>query len=334
MNVALIYGGNSSEREISVMSGKHIAGHLNGSHNVFEIDIYQTKWKLVAVNGKEIQPVEVDKNAFTVMWEGERVFFDVALLMIHGTPGEDGLFISYLEMMGIPHTGCPARVAFLAFDKYACKCFLRREGVRMPRDVRITKETPADTWLEQADRMLGPMPWFVKPVAGGSSFGISKVCDAAELLPAVEKALKEDKVVLIEEFIDGTEVTNGYMKTETKEYVLPVTEIVPHSQCDFFDYNAKYKGASTEITPARISPEMTGLVQQTTKLIYDSLLCKGVIRVDYIILGSDLFFLEVNTVPGMTSLSLVPQEIEAAGMTLHEFLEELIHSAINEHQGI
>lgn len=335
MNVALIYGGNSSEREISVMSGKHIAGHLSGGNrNVFEIDIYQTKWKLVAVNGQEIQPVEVDKNGFTVIWEGERIFFDVALLMIHGTPGEDGLFISYLEMMGIPHTGCPARVALLAFDKYACKCFLRRAGVRMPRDFRITANTPSDSWIEQAAGILGPMPWFVKPVAGGSSFGVSKVCDTAELLPAVENALKEDRVVLIEEFIDGTEVTNGYMKTAVREYVLPVTEIVPHSQCSFFDYNAKYKGASTEITPARISPEMTSRVQQTTELIYDTLLCRGVIRVDYIVRGSDLYFLEVNTVPGMTTRSLVPQEIEAAGMTLQEFLDELIRSVIDEHQRI
>lgn len=335
MNIALVYGGNSSEREISVLSGKNIAGYiLKEGRNVFEIDIYQTRWKLVAVNGTETQPSEVDKNGFTVMWEGERIVFDLALIMIHGTPGEDGLFISYLEMMGIPHTGCPARVALLTFDKYACKCFLRRAGIRMPGEFRVTRKMLSLPWEERAAAALGPMPWFVKPVAGGSSFGISKVCHAGELRQAVELALQEDSVVLIEEYIEGTEVTNGIMKTPEKEYVLPVTEIVPHSECVFFDYNAKYKGASTEITPARISPEMTRLVQDTTSFIYDTLLCRGIVRADYIIRGSDLFFLEVNTIPGMTRKSLVPQEVEAAGMTMQDFMDALIRSATHEYPGI
>ncbi|MFA5662210.1 MAG: D-alanine--D-alanine ligase [Bacteroidales bacterium] len=335
MNIALIYGGNSSEREISVLSGKNISGNLlREGRNVFEIDIYYDNWKLVAVNGLEIQPVQVDKNGFTVEWEESRVKFDVALLMIHGTPGEDGLFISYLEMMGIPHTGCPARVALMAFDKYACKTFLRPAGIKMPRACRITEKTLGRSWQEEASRVLGPMPWFVKPVAGGSSFGISKVREPEALLAAVEEALKEDDQILVEEYIEGTEVTNGIMKTREKAYILPVTEIVPYRECEFFDYKAKYKGASAEITPARISPELTSLVQQTTSLIYDTLVCRGIVRVDYIIRGNEVYFLEVNTVPGMTTRSLVPQEIEAAGFTLPEFLDELIRAAIDEYQRV
>jgi len=335
MNIALIYGGNSSEREISVLSGKNIAVNLfREGRNVFEVDIYYNNWKLVAVNGLEIQPVQVDKNGFTVLWEDTQIRFDVALLMIHGTPGEDGLFISYLEMMGIPHTGCPARVALMAFDKYACKTFLRPAGIKMPRACRITEKTLARDWQGEVPRALGPPPWFVKPVAGGSSFGISKVREPEALLSAVEEAMKEDNQALVEEYIEGTEVTNGIMKPREKAYMLPVTEIVPHGECEFFDYNAKYKGASAEITPARISTELTALVQQTTSLIYDTLLCRGIVRVDYIIRGNDLYFLEVNTVPGMTTRSLVPQEIEAAGFTLPEFLDELILATIDEYQRV
>ncbi|HOO42290.1 MAG TPA: D-alanine--D-alanine ligase [Bacteroidales bacterium] len=335
MNIALIYGGNSSEREISVLSGKNIAANLcREGRNVFEIDVYYNNWKLVAVNGMEIQPVQVDKNGFTVVWDDTQISFDVALLMIHGTPGEDGLFISYLEMMGIPHTGCPARVALMAFDKYACKTFLRPTGIKMPRACRITEKTLTREWQGEVPRVLGPPPWFVKPVSGGSSFGISKVREQEDLLSAVEEALKEDTQVLIEEYIEGTEVTNGIMKTREKAYVLPVTEIVPHKECEFFDYNAKYKGASAEITPARISPELTERVQQTTSLIYDTLVCRGIVRVDYIIRENEVYFLEVNTVPGMTTRSLVPQEIEAAGFTLSEFLDELLRAAIDEYQGV
>jgi D-alanine-D-alanine ligase len=335
MNIALVYGGNSSEREISVLSGKNIAGSLfRESRNVFEIDIYYNNWKLVAVNGLEIQPVQVDKNGFTVLWEDTQIRFDVAVMMIHGTPGEDGLFISYLEMMGIPHTGCSARVALMAFDKYACKTFLRPAGIKMPRACRITEKTLTREWQGEVSRILGPPPWFVKPVAGGSSFGISKVHEPEALLPAVEEAMKEDSQVLVEAYIEGTEVTNGIMKTREKAYILPVTEIVPHRECEFFDYNAKYKGASAEITPARISPEWTERVQQTTSSIYDTLNCRGIVRVDYIIRGEDLYFLEVNTVPGMTTRSLVPQEIEAAGFTLPEFLDALIGDAIDEYQRV
>ena len=335
MNIALVYGGSSSEREISILSGKNTAAHLVApDRDVFEIDIYNGTWNLVAVNGKATAPVPVDKNNFTLQWEGESVSFHVVLLMVHGTPGEDGLLISYLQMLGIPHTGCSAKVALLAFDKYACKCFLRTQGVLMPKEIRITRKNREGSWQQQAEEVLGPMPWFVKPAAGGSSFGISRVDSKEELVPAIERAMQEDEVVLIEEYIEGVEVTNGMMKTATKEFVLPVTEIVPHSASGFFDYQAKYKGASSEITPARISPEMTKLVQETTSFIYDALLCRGVIRVDYILRGTALYFLEVNTVPGMTTKSLVPQEIEAAGMTLREFLESMIEAAIDEHKRV
>lgn len=339
MNVALVYGGSSSEREISILSGKHVARHLQApDRQVFEIDLYNSSWNLVAVNLISVPETPIDKNDFTVRWKGEKITFDIVVLMVHGTPGEDGLFISYLQMLGIPHTGCQARVALLAFDKYACKCFLRTQGVLMPKEIRVTKATETGLWEDpagwhkQAEKILGPMPWFVKPSAGGSSFGISRVHSPEALLPAVEKALKEDVVVLVEEYIEGVEVTNGYMKTKEKEFVLPVTEIVPHTPTGFFDYQAKYKGASSEITPARISEDATKQVQDTTAFIYHALMCKGVVRVDYILRGDKLFFLEVNTVPGMTTKSLVPQEIEAAGMILKEFLDYQLQSATDEHK--
>lgn len=335
MNIALVYGGNSSEREISVLSGKNISTHLLAAdRNVFEIDIFGTRWELVAVNGQDVPPAQVDKNGFTVTWQGEGISFDVVVLMIHGTPGEDGLLIAYLEMLGIPHTGCPARTALLAFDKLACKAYLRGNGIKMAREFRVTRQTLAGPWQQQAARVLGPMPWFVKPVAAGSSYGVSRVSEPAELLPAVEYAMKEDHVVMIEEFIQGIEVTNGIMKTAEKEFILPVTEIIPGNGCEFFDYKAKYQGVSMEITPARITPRMTHLVQQTTSRIYDNLMCRGIVRVDYILRGEDLYFLEINTLPGMTQKSLVPQEILSAGMTLRGFLDQLIRSAIDEYQRV
>ncbi|HHV39997.1 MAG TPA: ATP-grasp domain-containing protein [Bacteroidales bacterium] len=339
MNVALVYGGSSSEREISILSGKHVAQHLQApDRHVFEVDLYNSRWNLVAVNGNAVPKTPIDKNDFTVHWEGEKISFHAVVLMVHGTPGEDGLFISYLQMLGIPHTGCSAKVALTAFDKYACKCVLRAQGVLMPKEIRVTKAMESSLWedpvrwCKQAEKTIGPMPWFVKPASGGSSFGISRVHNPSDLLPAVERALEEDVVVLIEEYIEGVEVTNGYMKTKDREFILPVTEIVPHTPTGFFDYQAKYKGASSEITPARIPAHITKQIQDTTSFIYNTLMCKGVVRVDYILRGDSLFFLEVNTVPGMTTKSLVPQEIEAAGMTLREFLNYLLESALDDHK--
>ncbi len=333
MNIALVYGGDSSERDISRLSGKNIASHLSKEkYIVYEINLHGNSWTLQAVNETDVAPAEIDKNDFSLCYREKKVCFDVVLVMIHGTPGENGIFTSYLEMLGIPHTACPARVGLLTFDKFACKSFLRQAGVKMAPEVRLTLKNKDTAWTDLALEKLGPLPWFVKPNAAGSSFGVSRVDRMEDLSAAIEAAFREDNTVLVEQYIKGRELTNGIMKTAQREFLLPVTEIIPHSHCSFFNYEAKYNGASAEVTPAEIPVAMADKIREISSFIYDYLLCTGVVRIDYIASGEDVYFLEVNTIPGMTKRSLVPQQIEAAGMTMEDFLDELICSAINEHK--
>lgn len=331
IQVALVYGGNSTEWEISVLSGKNVASHLDATkYRVFEILLRDTSWQLVAVDGVDCshQGIQIDKNNFTATWEGQKMFFDVALIMIHGTPGENGMFTSYLEMLHVPHTGCPAPVALVTFEKFACKCFLRQAGILMPREYRLMrsqyKHMSQEALVAGITAAAGPLPWFVKPNAAGSSFGVTKVKTVSELQTALEEAFTEGDVVLIEEFIQGRELTNGIMG----DIRLPVTEIIPHRDCEFFDYKAKYNGASSEVTPAAISPELTSRIQEESAHIYDYLGCKGVVRMDYIVRDDAIYFLEVNTIPGMTQMSLVPQQIRAAGRSVSEFMDTLITRAL------
>jgi len=341
--LALVYGGDSLEWEISVLSGRHVASHIDkNKYDVYEILLRGNDWRVVKMaDGCEPEGggVCMDKEDFSFRWDGVRVRFDVVLVMIHGTPGEDGILQSYLEALGIPHTSSSASVSALAFDKYACKCYLRGAGILMAKDVLIKERGWVDA--QAVVDQLG-LPLFVKPNYGGSSFGITKVQQVDELQPAVERAFRECSSVLVEECIQGRELTNGVLKTATRQVVLPVTEIVPDN--DFFDYEAKYEGASREITPALIPDALRDQVQQLTSKIYDYLGCKGFIRVDYIVReggGTDggvgdtewsvcntPLLLEVNTVPGMTPMSLVPQQVRAAGMSLESFVELLIEDAL------
>ena len=333
MNIALVYGGDSSEREISRLSGKNMASHLSkDKYTVYEINIRGNSWTLQAVNEADVPPAEIDKNDFSLWYREKKICFDAVLVMIHGTPGENGIFTSYLEMLNIPHTACPARVALLTFDKFACKSFLRQAGVKMAPEVRLTLNNKDTEWTDLAHKKLRPMPWFVKPNAAGSSFGVSRVDRIEDLSSAIEAAFREDNSVLIEQYIKGREFTNGIMKTARRGFLLPVTEIIPHSHCGFFNYEAKYQGASAEVTPADIPVALADKIRELSSCIYDYLLCKGVVRIDYIVRGEDIYFLEVNTIPGMTKKSLVPQQIEAAGMTIGDFLDELICSSINEYK--
>ena len=315
-NIALIYGGNSSEWQISIQSGKFVASHIDRSrYNVYEVLLRGASW---SVGGTEI-----DKTDFSLTVGGEKIRFDMAFILIHGTPGENGLLQGYLEMLGVPFNTCSAFVSALTFDKHSCKRFLDFAGVKMAKDLflrRGSEYTPAEIV-----RDLG-LPLFVKPSNGGSSFGVTKVKHEDELAAAMEEAFKECDSVLIEEALRGRELTNGIYCEGGRLITLPVTEII--TEREFFDYDAKYLGESNEVCPAEISETLSEKVREITAFIYNYLGCKGLVRMDYILSGEDIYFLEINTVPGMTPMSLVPGQVRAAGIDLQQFFTTLIEESL------
>ncbi len=319
--VALVYGGDSSEAEVSVKSGKHVASHIDNTlFELHEVLIKGSEW-LVVTDSSNI--CRIDKADFSFILNGSKVSFDTALVMIHGTPGENGLLQAYFEMIGMKYTTCPSTVSAITFDKYACKCYLRDTGLSLAKEVLLHKNDIID---EDAIITKLGLPLFVKPNVGGSSFGVTKVKQRSELRTALDSAFAEANSIIAEEFIEGREMTNGVYESDGTLVRLPVTEIIPDNE--FFDYEAKYLGASKEVCPAEITAELSSRIQNTTHNIYRYLGCKGVVRVDYIVRGEDIFFLEINTVPGMTEMSLVPQQIRAAGMTIKEFITKLIYSSL------
>ena len=318
-SVAVIYGGNSSEHQVSIQSGKNVAANLDRErYDVYEILIKGKSWTLIARNGEEMEPAEIDKTNFSAAG----VHFDVAFIMIHGTPGENGLLQGYFEMLEIPFTTCNAFVSNIAFDKYSCKRFLDFAGVKFAKDCYIRKGRPYSPRSIVAQ--LG-LPLFIKPTNGGSSFGVTKVKSMEEIEPAVERAFLENDAVMAEEAIVGREVTNGIFTDRGKIVNLPVTEIV--TEREFFDFEAKYQGLSKEICPAPLPPHITEQIQQMTTHIYTFMGCSGLVRMDYIIKGEEIFFLEMNMVPGMTPMSLIPAQVRAAGIEIKEFFTALIESA-------
>ena len=318
-SVAVIYGGNSSEHQVSIQSGKNVAANLDRErYDVYEILIKGKSWSLIARNGEEMEPAEIDKTDFSAAG----VHFDVAFIMIHGTPGENGLLQGYFEMLEIPFTTCNAFVSNIAFDKYSCKRFLDFAGVKFAKDCYIRKGRPYSPRSIVAQ--LG-LPLFIKPTNGGSSFGVTKVKSMEEIEPAVERAFLENDAVMAEEAIVGREVTNGIFTDRGKIVNLPVTEIV--TEREFFDFEAKYQGLSKEICPAPLAPHITEQIQQMTTHIYTFMGCSGLVRMDYIIKGEEIFFLEMNMVPGMTPMSLIPAQVRAAGIEIKEFFTALIESA-------
>ena len=318
-SVAVIYGGNSSEHQVSIQSGKNVAANLDREiYDVYEILIKGKSWSLIARNGEEMEPAEIDKTDFSAAG----VHFDVAFIMIHGTPGENGLLQGYFEMLEIPFTTCNAFVSNIAFDKYSCKRFLDFAGVKFAKDCYIRKGRPYSPRSIVAQ--LG-LPLFIKPTNGGSSFGVTKVKSMEEIEPAVERAFLENDAVMAEEAIVGREVTNGIFTDRGKIVNLPVTEIV--TEREFFDFEAKYQGLSKEICPAPLPPHITEQIQQMTTHIYTFMGCSGLVRMDYIIKGEEIFFLEMNMVPGMTPMSLIPAQVRAAGIEIKEFFTALVESA-------
>ena len=317
--VALIYGGDSSEWGISVLSGKFVATCLDPTrYAVTEILLRGGQW---SVCDPAVADVAVPVKPFL---PSELRHYDVAMIMIHGTPGENGILQAELEKHEVPFTTCSSRVAALTFDKHACKKALRGLGIPLAPEFFLHKGEPFNP--EEVVEQLG-LPVFVKPNDGGSSFGVTKVKRQEDLAPAVAAAFSESDDVLIESYIPGRELTEGVYNQDGLIVPLPVTEIISHNE--YFDYEAKYLGKSDEVCPAQITPEQEHTVREQTRRIYQHFGCRGLIRCDYIMTESGkVYFLEINPVPGMTRMSLVPAQIRAAGMKVEDVLDCLIKEAM------
>ncbi len=318
--LAIVAGGDSSEIVVSLKSANGIASFLDATkYTFYTVIIEGSDWRVKLEN----ETTPIDKNDFSFQLNGEKVLFDCAYITIHGTPGENGRLQGYFDMIGLPHTTCDVLPSALTFDKFTCNNYLKGFGVKVAESV-LVKKGQQPTAEEILD--ITGLPVFVKPNTGGSSFGVTKVTEKDQLLPAIAKAQLESDLTVVEAFIQGTEVTNGIYKTLDKAVILPITEVVPKNE--FFDYEAKYEGAVEEITPARISDELTQRIQQLTSAIYDLLSCKGIVRIDYIIQENTIYLLEVNTTPGMTPTSFIPQQVEAAGLPIADVFTDVIEDAI------
>ncbi len=317
-NIAIVSGGNSSEWVISVKSARLILDNVDREFfNPYVVTIHEKNW---SVEADQQANIPVDKNDFSFHLKGNKINFDAALVMIHGTPGEDGKLQGYFDMLNIPYTSCDVLTSAITFNKVFCKNYLEKFGISSARGHLIKKNDNVDP--AQVIAKTG-LPCFIKPNNGGSSFGVTKIKSMDEFGKAVEDALKEDDEVLVEEFLEGKEITCGLLKTSKKEYIFPITEIV--SKNEFFDYEAKYTdGMSEEITPARISDELEEECKNVSSRIYDILNCKGLVRIDYIHSKGKLYLLEVNTIPGMSPNSIVPKQIRAANLTVKDILKEIL----------
>ena len=321
-NIAIIMGGYSSEYKISLTSGNVVYQFLDKTKfNGFPVHIFKDKWVYVDENAAE-HPI--DRNDFSVTVLGNKITFDAVFNAIHGTPGEDGLMQAYFELLHIPQTSCDYYQAALTFNKRDLLSVLKPYGIKTATSYYVNKGDAINT--DEIVAKVG-LPCFVKPNKAGSSFGISKVKTVAELPMAIEIAYKEDNEIIIESFLDGTEVSVGVINYKGKVTVLPITEIV--SDNDFFDYEAKYLGKSQEITPARISDEMTQKVSEIAKRAYEILKMKGFSRSEFILVNGEPHMLEMNTIPGLTTESLIPQQAKAAGISLEDLFTNAIELAFN-----
>ncbi len=317
-NIAVVSGGDSSEYVVSVKSGKNVFNAVDNSK--FTPWLVQMKGKEWIVLQNDQKIAEIEKSDFSFILNGEKINFDFAYITIHGTPGEDGILQGYFELLKIPYSTCDVHSSSLTFNKWFCNNYLKNFGIKMARSKKLAKGDKINTGEIIAE--LG-LPIFVKPNAGGSSFGITKVKAEAELEEAVKKAWNESNEALLEEFVQGAEFTCGLVKFKNKELVFPVTEVL--SKNEFFDYEAKYTpGAAEEITPARLPENLFKKCQQLSSEIYDLCRCSGICRIDFILKNGEFYFLEVNTTPGMTETSFIPQQIAAMGLTLKEVITQII----------
>lgn len=324
--IAFVTGGYSSEAVISYKSAITIEKHLDRNrYDVYKIDITPNGWFDVAAGGR--QPV--DRSDFSITRNGAKIRFDAVLIGIHGTPGEDGKLQGYFDLLGIPYTSCDAATSALTFNKRYTVAVAAAAGICTAPSLHLFRSRPLSP-ASILERLK--LPVFVKPNNGGSSIGMSKVNQPGELPAALEKAFNEDDQVLVESFIAGREFTVGVFRNAGKIIVLPITEIF--TKKDFFDYEAKYQGLSEEVTPARIDAAMQQKIEETASQVYEIFNCRGVVRIDFIYQESDNqpYLLEINTVPGQSEASIVPQQVQIMGWTLEAFYSALIDSALQEKQ--
>ena len=322
--IAIVCGGDSSEHDVSLRSGQGLYSFFDKErYNIYLVDVKGTDWHVALDNGETI---DIDKNDFSFVKDGKRIYFDYAYITIHGQPGENGVMQGYFDLIHLPYSTSGVLVEAMTFDKYVLNNYLRGFGVNVADSILLRRGEQYDE--DEIAERIG-MPCFVKPAADGSSFGVSKVKNADQLAPALRVAFMESNEVMIEGFLDGTEISQGIYKTAEKTVVLPATEVVTSNE--FFDYDAKYNGQVQEITPARLSPETAEKVAKTTSRIYDILHANGIIRIDYIISkdkdGKDkVNMLEINTTPGMTVTSFIPQQVRAAGLDIKNVLSDIVEN--------
>ncbi len=329
-NIAIVCGGNSSEHDVSLLSAQGLYSFFDKErYNIYIVDIKNQDWHVELSDGTTAR---IDRNDFSFMDGKEVVTFDYAYITIHGTPGENGLLQGYFDLIGLPYSTSGVLVEALTFNKFVLNQYLRGYGVSVADSLLIRKGYEEIVSDDEVEERIG-MPCFVKPAADGSSFGVSKVKNKDQLAPAIRKAMLESPEVMVEGFLEGTEISIGCYKTRDKSVVLPATEVV--TSHEFFDYDAKYNGQVKEITPARLSQETTERVREITSHIYDILHCNGIIRIDYIISrgpGKDgketdkIFMLEINTTPGMTPTSFIPQQVKAAGLEMKDVLTDIVEN--------
>ena len=320
--IAIVAGGETSEYEVSLRSAQGIYSFIDARrYDLYIVLMRGADWSVQLPEGDS---APVDRNDFSFRLRGEKIKFDFAYITIHGTPGEDGRLQGYFDMLHIPYSCCGVLAASLTYNKFVCNQNLKSFGVTVA-DSLLFKKGQAIT-NEQVVEHIG-LPCFIKPNLGGSSFGATKVKTPEDIQPAIQKAFGEADEVVIECFLEGMEISCGCYKTRKTRQVLPITEVVTHNE--YFDYDAKYNGAVDEITPARIPDELRDRVQQLTSAIYDILDAQGIIRIDYIITAGEVInLLEVNTTPGMTATSFIPQQVRAAGLDITEVMTDIIETKL------
>ena len=325
-NIALVMGGFSGEHDISIASGNQVYGQLDHSkYNVYKIVIDRQGWYWDSDGGH----LPVDRGDFTVIDNGSKVHFDLAFIIVHGNPGENGVLQGYFDMLGIKYTTCGFYTSSLTFQKGYCNPVVKSYGlVKVADSVLLYRDMPFDA--KQIAEKLG-MPVFVKPAAGGSSVATTKVKNEADLVPAIKLAFTEDSAVLVERCITGREFDCGvFRKANGEKLVFPITEIIPKDGHEFFDYEAKYQGFSNEVTPAECDERIAKHIQDVSGRLYDLLGCRGIVRFDYIhdTAADELYFLEVNTIPGQSAESIVPKQARAIGITPAQLYDMAIEAAL------
>ena len=320
--IAIVCGGDSSEHDVSLRSAQGLYSFFDKErYHVYIVDIKGLDWHVELPDGTT---TKIDRNDFSFQEDGKKKTFDYAYITIHGTPGENGLLQGYFDLIGMPYSTSGVLVEALTFDKFVLNQYLRGYGLSVADSLLIRKGYEELVSDDEIEERIG-MPCFVKPAADGSSFGVSKVKNKDQLAPAIRKAMLESPEIMVESFLEVTEITQGIYKTKDKTVLFPITEVV--SSNEFFDYDAKYNGQVQEITPARISSEIAERVGKITSHIYDILRCNGIIRIDYIISKEGkISMLEVNTTPGMTATSFIPQQVRAAGLSMSDVLADIVEN--------